>query len=147
MDDHQIRMMQLGAKGYVCSQILVKMMLELRGEENPLLVRAMAGPGYGCATGSATCGALVGGCCALSLYVAKGSDAETPSERLPLMLTALSEWFAGQIGSRHGGITCDEIVGEGGPLKSQQTCAGIVADTYVKINAILAENGIDPTVT
>jgi hypothetical protein len=147
MDDHQIRMMQLAAQGYVCSQILVKMILELRDEEDPLLVRAMAGPGYGCSAGSATCGALVGGCCALALYAGKGSDSETPSERLPLMLTALSEWFADQVGSRHGGITCDKIVGEGGPLKSQQTCAGIVADTFYKINAILAENRIDPTTT
>jgi hypothetical protein len=147
MDDHQIRMMQLGAKGYVCSQILVKMMLELRDEENPSLVRAMAGPGYGCATGSATCGALMGGCCALALYVAKGSDSETPSEKLPLMLIALTEWFTDQVGGQHRGITCDEIVGEGGPLKSQQTCAGIVADTFVQINTILVENGIDPTAT
>lgn len=145
MDDHLIRMMQLGAKGYVCSQILVKMMLEMRGEENAPLIRAMAGPGYGCATGSATCGALVGGCCALALYAGKGSDAETPSEKLPIMLTALSDWFRERVVGPHGGITCDEIVGAGGPVKSQQTCAGIVADTYVKINAILAENGIDPT--
>jgi hypothetical protein len=145
MDDHLIRMMQLGAKGYVCSQILVKMMLELREEENPSLVRAMAGPGYGCSAGSATCGALVGGCCALALYAAKGGDGETPSEKLTLLLTELSQWFAGKVGDQHGGITCAEIVGEGGPLQSQQTCAGIVADTYVKINAILVENGIDPT--
>jgi hypothetical protein len=145
MDDHLIRMMQLAGKGYVCSQILVKMILELRGEDDPLLIRAMAGPGYGCSAGSASCGALVGGCCALALYAAKGSDTETPSERLPLMLTALSDWFKERVGDTYGGITCDEIVGEGGPVQSQQTCAGIVADTYVQIHAILAENGIEPT--
>ena len=88
-----IRMMQLAGKGYICSQIIMKLALELRGEENPSLVRAMAGPGYGCGSGAGTCGAMVGGCCLLALYVAKGVDDETTSERLALMQSELSHWF------------------------------------------------------
>ena len=145
MDEHAIRMMQLSGKGYVCSQIIVKMALELRGEENPSLVRAMAGPEYGCGTGAATCGALVGGCCLIALYAAKGDDDESASDRLPLMLSELSDWFSERIGEQYGGIACEMIVGEQGPAASMQTCGAIVADTYAKAMEILAANEIDPT--
>jgi hypothetical protein len=80
MDDHMIRMMQLSQKGYVCSQIIMQLGLDMREEENPSLIRAMAGPAYGCGSGKATCGALIGGVCLLALYAAKGSDDESESD-------------------------------------------------------------------
>lgn len=145
MDEHTIRMMRLSGRGYVCSQIMMKMALELRGEENPSLVRAMAGPGYGCGTGVGTCGALVGGCCLLALYAAKGSDNETASDRMMLMFSELSDWFSERIGERYGGVECETIVGEEGPAASMQACGGIVLETYGKAMEILASNEIDPT--
>lgn len=145
MDDLMLEMMQLAAKGYVCSQIMMKMALELRGEENPALVRAMAGPGYGCGEGSATCGALVAGCSILALYTAKGGDDEIGSELLHSIQGELSEWFNQRIGERYGGISCEKIVGEAGPAASQQTCGALVADTYAKLMEIMTDQGIDPT--
>lgn len=145
MDDLMLDMLQLAAKGYVCSQIMMKMALELRGEENPALVRAMAGPGYGCGNGSATCGTLVAGCCILALYTAKGSDDEIGSEQLRAMQDTLSEWFNQRVGERHGSITCDQIVGEAGPVASQQVCGAIVAESYTKVMEILGNHEIDPT--
>lgn len=69
MDDTMIRMLQLGHKGYSCSQIILLLGLELRGETNSGLVRAMGGLAYGCGSGRASCGALSGGCCLLALYL------------------------------------------------------------------------------
>jgi hypothetical protein len=144
MDELMMRMLQLAAKGYVCSQIMIKLALELRGEENPALVRAMAGPGYGCGSGAATCGALMGGGCVLALYAAPAREDEVCSEQLIPMQEALGEWFQERIGRQHDGIACDQIVGAGGPAASRQRCGSIVAETYAKVMEILGDHGIDP---
>ncbi len=144
MDDTQIRMMQLGKKGYTCSQIILLLGLELRGETNPGLVRAMAGLAYGCGSGRVSCGALTGGCCLLALYAGKGDDGETPSVRLPLMLASLTDWFAGRIPSGDDRMSCDTIVGKDGPAASRQRCGALVADTFMKVIEILTANDIDP---
>jgi hypothetical protein len=145
MDDVTIRMLQLSQKGYGCSQVLVRLFLEARGEDNPALVRSMAGLAYGCGGGRATCGTLTGGCCALALYAGKGADGEEGSERLMLMLQELSDWFEEKVGGLHGGIACETIVGTEGPAAARQRCGVIVADTYVKVLEILAANGFDPS--
>ena len=41
------RIMELGSRGYHCSQIIMIMTLETIGEENPQLVKAMGGLGGG----------------------------------------------------------------------------------------------------
>ncbi len=144
MNDTQIQIMQLGGKGYTCSQILVLLALGVRGEENPALVRSMAGLAYGCGAGRSTCGALTGGCCLLALYAGKGGDAERTSDRLMLMLTELSDWFEDQVGATHGGTACDRIVGEEGPAAAQGRCGDIVVRTYEKAMEILTTHGFDP---
>jgi Putative redox-active protein (C_GCAxxG_C_C) len=144
MDDILIRMIQLGQKGYNCSQIIMLLGLEVRGATNPQLVRAMGGLAYGCGTGRGSCGVLTGGCCLLALYAGKGEDGETPSERLDLMLQELNDWFAARTGCEQGGMSCDSIVGEAGPVASRQKCGALVAETYTKVMEILAANEIDP---
>jgi hypothetical protein len=144
VDDTLIRMLQLGQKGYSCSQILLQLGLELRGETDSALVRAMSGLAYGCGTGRGSCGALSGGCCLLALYAGKGSDEETASERLPLMLQELTEWFAAHTGCGEGEMSCETIVGEEGPVAARQRCGALVADTYAKVLDILAAHEIDP---
>ncbi len=144
MNDVMIRMLQLSQKGYGCSQILIRLLLEARGEDNPALVRSMAGLAYGCGGGRATCGTLTGGCCALALYAGKGEDGEAGSERLLLMLQELSDWFERQVGGLHGGMACETIVGAGGPAAARQRCGAIAADTYAKVLEILAAHGFDP---
>jgi hypothetical protein len=142
--DLTVRLLQLAQKGYGCSQILMRLFLEARGEDNPALVRAMAGPAYGCGAGRASCGTLIGACCVLALYAGKGADNETGSERLMLMLQELSDWFDEHVGRPHGGISCDRIVGAEGLTAARRRCGAIVADTYAKTLEILAANGFDP---
>jgi hypothetical protein len=144
MNDLMLRMLQLSQKGYSCSQILIRLILEARGEDNPALVRAMGGLAYGCGAGRTTCGTLTGACCALALYAGKGRDGEAPDDRLMLMLQDLSDWFWDRVGSTHGGMACEAIVGEAGPAAARQRCGVIVADTYAKLLEILAANGFDP---
>jgi hypothetical protein len=144
MDDILIRMLQLGQKGYNCSQIIMLLGLELRGETNPQLVRAMGGLAYGCGIGRGTCGVLTGGCCLLTLYAGKGRDEEAPSDHLELMLQELNDWFAVRIGCDQGDMSCEIIVGEAGPAASRQRCGALVADTYAKVMEILTANEIDP---
>ena len=145
MDDYQIEMMRLAAKGYACSQIIVQLGLAARGEENPTLVRSMAGLAYGCGGGQASCGALTGGCCLLALYAGKGADTETESEKLPLMLSELSDWFQTAVGGHYGGIICETITGEDGPAAARQRCGTIVGDTVAKAMEILVTHGFDPS--
>jgi hypothetical protein len=145
MDDILIRMLQLGQKGYNCSQIIMLLGLDARGEANPQLVRAMGGLAYGCGSGHGTCGVFTGGCCLLALYAGKGSDEEALSDRYDLMLQELNEWFASRTGCDQGDMSCDIIVGEAGPAASRQRCGTLVADTYAKIMEILTTNDIDPS--
>ena len=144
MDDTLIRMLQLGGQGYTCSQIILVLGLEARGESNPGLVRAMGGLAYGCGTGRGSCGVLTGGCCLLALYAGKGTDEETPSERLALMLQELTDWFAARAGGCDGEMSCNAIVGEAGPAASRQRCGALVGETFARVMEILAENGFDP---
>jgi hypothetical protein len=144
MDDILIRMLQLGQKGYNCSQILMLLGLEVRGETNPQLVRAVGGLAYGCGSGRGSCGVLTGGCCLLALYAGKGSDGEVPSDRFDLMLQELNDWFASRTGCDPGDMSCESIVGEAGPAASRQRCGALVGDTYAKVMEILTVNEIDP---
>ena len=144
MNETLLRMMKLGGKGYFCSQILLSMALEERGETNPGLVRAMAGLAYGCGNNQGTCGSLTGGNCILALYAGKGSDEEETSEKLLVMMQELSDWFVERVGGTYGGITCEAIVGEAGPEASRQTCGTVVAETFDKAMEILMLNGFEP---
>ncbi|MFZ1986679.1 MAG: DVU_1555 family C-GCAxxG-C-C protein [Desulfatitalea sp.] len=144
MDDTLIRMLQLRQQGYSCSQVIILLGLEVRGESNPELVRAMAGLAYGCGSGRGTCGTLAAGCCLLALYAGKASAEEAESDRLALMLQELNDWFSRRIDCAANDMSCDAIVGEDGPIASLKRCGAIVADTYAKVMEILAANGIDP---
>ena len=145
MDETLIRMMQLGQQGYTCSQIMMLLGLEVRAESNPGLVRAMAGLAYGCGSGHGTCGVLTGGCCLLALYAGKGSEEETGSDRMVVMLQELNDWFSEQTGCAINDMSCEAIVGESGPAASRQRCGMILAATNAKVMEILSANGIDPS--
>jgi hypothetical protein len=143
MDDTMIHILQWANKGYSCSQILMLLALEARGEQNPALVRAAAGLAYGCGTGKGSCGVLTGGSCMLALFAGKGSDEEQESDKFMLMLQELSDWFSEHVGGRYGGIVCEAIVGDEGPAAARQRCGAILAETYTKVMEILIANDFD----
>ncbi len=144
MDDYQIQMLRLASAGYNCSQILIQLALDARDQENPALVRSMAGLAYGGGGGKGACGALTGASCLLALYAGKGDDTETESDQLPLMLDEMSAWFEERVAGQYGGTTCRIITGEDGPAAARQRCGEIVAETFAKTMEILTTHGFDP---
>ncbi len=143
MDDTLINIMRWGQQGYNCSQVLLLMGLESRGQSNPDLVRSMAGLAYGGGTGQATCGVLTGGCCLLAYSAVDPQEPGKSAEQLPAMLQALGDWFHERVMPAHGGTACETIVGQAGPAASRQTCGTLLADTYHRVLEILAEFGFD----
>jgi hypothetical protein len=141
MDSVRTRMMQLAAKDYQCSQILVIMGLEARGQDNPELVRAVDGLAWGCGEGSCTCGALTGGCCLISLFAGKGTDSESRSPDYQKMLKELVRWFWNKYGFTLGGIDCMAIRENCTAGAAQSRCWQIMEDVYYKAMSILAAGG------
>jgi hypothetical protein len=144
MDDTSIRILHHAAQGLCCSQILIQLALEDMGEENVPLVRAMAGLCNGVGIGS-ICGAASGGACVLALYGAAGGSQDEALECYPLMLAEFMEWFQQTGPLRWGGITCDEIMGEGQGGKELESCGAIIVDVRNRILEILTAHGLDPS--
>ena len=142
MDTIKFRMMELKAKGFYCSQIMMLLALENQDKTNEDLVRSMAGLAFGVGIGSQACGALTGGACILALYAGKGTDEEEENFHLNTMLQDLGEWFLETYGGMYGGISCD-VISEDGSLRNER-CGAIVAETYAKTLEILIANDIDP---
>jgi hypothetical protein len=141
MDATTLRMMELNYNGYYCSQILLQLALEAQGKSNRDLIRAMGGLANGCGFSGGPCGTLTGAACLLSLYAGKGSDDECQDDALTYMLNDLGEWFSGTYGSRYGGITCEQIVGD--RTEMRQRCGAIVSETYAKVMELLIAGGYD----
>lgn len=142
MDDMMMRMMELKHKGYYCSQIMMKMVLDTQDKDDSDLIRSMAGLAFGAGIGE-ICGALTGAACILSLYAGKGSDEEEENPRLMGMLQEIGDWFSENYSGKYGGIGCD-VMTEDGALRNDR-CGAIVSETYTKAIEILVANGFDPS--
>ena len=142
MDETALRIMQLAAQGFCCSQIMIKLSLEDMGEENIPLVRAMAGLCEGSGTGD-LCGVASGAACVLALYSAKGSAEEQALDCAPLLLAQFMDWFKGSATS-WGGIRCDDIIAFNGGRKPE-VCGDIMVRARETLLGILAEHSIDPS--
>ncbi len=131
-----MRMLEWKQQGFYCSQILLSMALQDRGESNPALIRAARALAGGLGFSGETCGALTGGACLLGLYAGKGEADEPDNPRLDQMVQALVEWFKEEHGQNYGGIRCDDIlVGE--PANMKTRCPNLVLTTYEKANDLL----------
>lgn len=142
-NDALMDILPLAARGYCCSQILGLLALAAQGRENPDLVRALGGLCHGVAESGGACGILTGGACVLSLYVGRGTDAETPHERAALVLTSFADWFTERATKAYGGSTCAAILGEGVTKPDMNRCGVLLAEAWAMLVSILAENGLD----
>jgi hypothetical protein len=116
--------------------------LDVQGQSNPGLIRAMSGLCHGLATNQGPCGVLTGGLCLIAYHTGKGHAGEEASDRLPLLLSDFEEWFRQTAGQRFSGISCADIVSDGSP--DPQVCGGLLAETYQYVLGLLVENGFDP---
>lgn len=145
MNETSLRVMQLVAQGFCCSQVILILGLEVQGRENPELVRAVNGLCQGLGCRDEACGALSGGVCLLALHAGKGTPGEERHDRYELLLGSLVDWFRETVRARYGGTRCDDIVGAGNPAPDPARCGPLVVQTYERAMALLLENGIDPT--
>ncbi len=141
MDDLEY-MKELKSQGFVCSQILLKMGLELQGKENRDLMRAIQGLAGGLGYTGDVCGSLSAGTCLLGLYAGKGLPEDEDDPRLYFMIGDLVKWFKQEYGQGNGAIHCDDIVNNQGQ-KSLMHCPEILAATFQKAKELLVENGFD----
>lgn len=141
MDELYMEMLELSSKGYYCSQILMKIILNLEGRENADLIRAMGGLIGGLGFNQKICGALTGGVCILGYFGSKGEDDEIEDENLSSMVKELIEWFENE-GSDNKGINCGDIL-DGDFNNKSKTCPNLVLNTFEKIVEILNKYGYE----
>lgn len=141
MDD-LMRMLELKQQGFYCSQIMVSLGLQDRGESNPALVRAARGLAGGLGFSGEVCGALSGGACLLGLYAGKGLPDEPDNPALDMMVQELVTWFKDEHGAKYGGIRCDDILA-GEPANMKARCPGLVITTYEKTTELLRDYADD----
>lgn len=140
MEEEQLRIFELSQQGFCCSQILLMMGLEARGEENPDLIRAMGGLCGGGGYSGKNCGAFTGGLCLLSMYVGRGTIEENEVMFGNRMISQLVEWFETEIGSQYGGVDCVQILEEN-PLNKIDRCPDLIWRVYEQVRLILEEYG------
>jgi len=131
MHNEEPRLRELSAQGYCCSQIMVIMGLEAIGEEDPLLIEAMAALGGGARSGM-LCGAITGACCMLALY---DKDLAV-KEMIPEFMATVKQEFA----SRYGSTDCMEIL-QGDKQNRFLTCPQLMQDVYRMAQEVLQKHG------
>jgi hypothetical protein len=137
------RISELLAMGYECSQIVVIMGLESRGQNNPVLIQAMAGLAWGCGEGSCTCGSLTGACCLLSLITERSGAGEVRKRQLSSLSTELVRWFWQTYGFPLGGIDCMAIREAAVLDTPPERCHRIMETVYEKVRQITAFSNLD----
>jgi hypothetical protein len=136
------RIEELGRQGMFCSQILLTLVLELRGEENPQLVGSVEALAGGMGFSGRTCGCLTGGACALGAYAGRGTVDSAPDLRLNDMVVDLVQWFEERFGAEGGSTRCDDIL-QASVDDPASPCPAIIAETFIRVKELLIEEGID----
>lgn len=146
MDELALELFQLSAQGYCCTQMMLKMALDLEERENPDLIRSAGGLCGGIGDSQKTCGVLTGGVGILGLYGGKGEDQESPKEDYDDMVGEYLEWFEKEFGSTE----CIDLIGEmefEDPHHDQSykvKCGEIIQAGYLKAMEILRDHGYEP---
>ena len=135
------RVMELSQYGYFCSQIMAILMLEMTGEENPGLVRAMGGLNGGVGYSQGCCGCMTGGSCLLSYFTGKGEDTAFEDANHKPAMAEFTRWFEEEMTVEYGGIDCRDIT-KGNPANRVEYCPQIIAASFEKCVEILQDRGL-----
>lgn len=130
------RMLELSSQGFACSQIMMQLVLDAEESENSELTRVMSALTNGMRDTGLTCGALTGGACVIAYYAAGGEPYEANDPHYDVMIQELHAWFVETMGSRYGGITCPEMLGNGSRTKLD-VCPDVVEETFNKALELL----------
>ena len=131
-----INILKLHRQGLCCSQIMVRLVLDLMDRDNPDLVNFARGLCLGQGSKGGTCGILSAGICILSLYVPDDPD----------LGALLRDTFITDFRTLSGEATaCGDITGPLYPQMDPERCGTLLSRAHARLLEILAENGIDPT--
>ena len=133
------RMLQLSSQGFACAQIMMQLVLDAEGNDNPDLIRSMGALNNGMRDTGLTCGALTGGACVISYYAGQGQPDEVSDPSYDAMVQQLHGWFIDEMSSRYGGVSCPEMLGQGSRDK-MSVCPAVVEETFNKVLEILDEH-------
>jgi len=137
--DYISKIREFSSHQFCCSQIQMCLALELKGNENPELIKAMSGLCRGMGESGKDCGALTGGACAIGLFCGHGETGETSSENLNKMVKELVEWFEKEYGS----VECYDLIEGDFDKKRKELCPYIVQNTFENAVRIMLENGVE----
>ena len=142
MDHSGFQMFRLKNLGYCCTQIMLKMALDVEEQENQDLLRAANGLCMGIGSNQKICGVLTGGIMILGLYAGKGNDKEFADPKYSQMVDAFTDWFE----SMYESTECRDIIGVctvTDYLTNQEylmKCGDLMVQSYDKIVEILESN-------
>ena len=144
-----LAILPLVRQGYCCSQLLMLLLLQSFGHENPALIRAMHGLCYGMGGSDGPCGLLTGGACVLGCVAGRGNDTESAHPSFVPLVADYQQWFAGRT-ERYGGMACFRVMqglsaetGVAHPATDEQPnpslCGDFFAECWEKIHTLLEE--------
>ena len=144
-----LEILPLVRQGYCCSQLLMLLLLQSFGHENPELIRAMHGLCHGMGGSEGPCGLLTGGACVLGCVAGQGKGSENAHPSFAPLVHGYQQWFAGRT-EKYGGTACFQIVpglsaetGVASPARGEQPgpslCGDLFAECWEKICTLLEE--------
>lgn len=146
MDELALELFQLSAKGYCCSQMMLKMALDLEEKQNPDLIRTVGGLCNGIGNSQKTCGVISGGIGIFGLYAGKGKDQEYRKSDYHAMVAEYMEWFE----EAFGATDCIDLIGvtefqdPQHDTSYQVKCGDMIQKGYLQVMEILSEHGYQP---
>lgn len=130
MEADVIRLREIINSGSCCAATIVRMGLELKGQENEQLIQSVRGL-CGGVQSRLLCGALTGAACMLNVVDPQNANID--------MVPELVAWFEEKYGKEFGGIDCKDIIGGGAGNRIH--CPRIVEETYIQAKKILESYG------
>ena len=137
MDELMDRVLYELDKGYHCSQVMMRLSMDLRGIDDPFTIRALGALGGGMFAQRA-CGTLTGGACLLASYFSREEGEPEPAAYQNLV-RKLAIWFE----ETYGSIECRNLVGSD-LGRASTLCPRMMAETFAKCLELLEEEGVDP---
>ncbi len=137
-----LKILPLMREGYCCSQLLMHLLLDGAGQENPQLMRAMHALCFGLGGSEGTCGLLTGGACVLGCFAGRASSDESSNSSLAPMVHEYQQWFTEHTkcsGTCHQVLeNLENIYNEPLQLSSKHArCGYLLADCWGKIFDLL----------
>jgi len=147
-----LEILPLVRQGYCCSQLLMLLLLQSCGRENPELVRAAHGLCHGMGGSEGPCGLLSGGACVLGCMAGRGKEGESAHPSFVPLVAEYQQWFAGRT-EKYGGTACFQVMqglsaetGVPGPAAGDQPspslCGDFFAECWEKLRSLSEEYAV-----